>query len=86
MYVVVTPDDVGKGVVVQEFTEEALPVALTVNVTAPVGATDPVAPVATAVNTSVEFSAPVPLPVSTKVFREAGAMTTGAAAVLGSAV
>ena len=86
MYVVATPDEVGKGVVVQEFTEEALPVALTVNVTAPVGATEPVAPVATAVNTSVELSAPVPLPVNTNVFSDAGAIVTGAAAVLARAV
>ena len=81
-----TPEVVGAGVVVHEFTDEALPVALTVKLIVPVGATEPVAPVRTAVNTRVELSAPVPLPVNTNDFNEAGTIVTGAAEVFESAV
>ena len=55
-------------------------VPLTDQVTMPVGATEPVTPVTTAVNTRVELRTPVPLPVSTTEAGEALAIETGVAA------
>jgi len=77
VYVVVRPTVTVAGFEVHEVIPA---VPLTDQVTAPVGAAEPVCPVTTAVNVRVELRTPVPLPVRRTEAGEALAIETGVAA------